>query len=319
MHVMTPTSSGQPPLARHRATLAILLIGGLLWWSCRFHPSSIPAVFPWDFSWPWYLAFAFTGLWYARGMRGPEQQPWWRAGFFLVGMLVMWTVLQTRFEYLAQHMFFMNRIQHVVMHHLGPFLVALGWPWATIRAGMPAFARRALDHGWSRHILRLAQQPVLACVLFVGLIILWLIPAVHFVAMLDPLLYQVMNWSMVVDGLLFWSVVLDPRPAELAHNGFAVRAIMGIGVMFPQIAIGAVLAFSRHDLYSFYAWCGRVYPGIDALSDQHIGGVIAWIPPAMMSALSLILVLNNARIEGERNASPTDTIMGVSSSSWTGR
>jgi putative membrane protein len=307
------------PIARHRTSLIILAVGVLLWWSCRYHASLLPAILPWDFSWAWFLAYAFSGLWYARGMRGPARQPLWRTGFFLVGMLAMWAVLQTRFEYLAQHMFFMNRIQHVAMHHLGPFLVAIAWPWATIRAGMPPLFKRALDHRTSQQVLRFVQSPDIACLLFVGLIVLWLIPSVHFVAMLDPLLYQVMNWSMVVDGLLFWSVVLDPRPAELAHNGFAARALIGVGVMFPQIVIGAVLAFTHRDLYSFYAWCGRIYPGIDALADQHIGGLIAWIPPAMMSALSLILVLNNSRIDSERNAPPGDTILGVSSSSWTGR
>ena len=306
-------------LRHNRASLAVFALGVVLWWSCRYHTSLLPAILPWDFSWLWYLAFAFTGLWYVKGMGGPKRQPLWRSGFFAVGMFAMWAVLQTHFEYLAQHMFFMNRIQHVAMHHLGPFLVAIAWPWETIRAGMPPLLKRAVDHPRSQEVLRFAQQPEVACVLFVGLIALWLIPSIHFVAMLDPHLYQVMNWSMVVDGLLFWNVVLDPREAALAHNGFAARALMGVGVMFPQIAIGAVLAFTHRDLYSFYAWCGRIYPGIDALSDQHIGGLIAWIPPAMMSALSLILVLNNARIDSERNAPPMATISGVSSSSWTGR
>ena len=44
----------------------------------------------------------------------------------------------------------------------------------------------------------------MAAVLFVGLIYLWLVPTVHFRAMIDPDLYAVMNWSMViVDGILF--------------------------------------------------------------------------------------------------------------------
>jgi len=303
-----------------RAALAIVAVGALLWWACRFHAASVPAWLPWDFSWPWYLAFAFTGLWYARGLRRGAGQPFWRTALFTLGMALMWAVLQTRYEYAAQHMFFLNRIQHVVMHHLGPFLVAAAWPWRTIRAGMPRALDCALDGSFCARILRAAQQPEVACILFAGLVALWLIPSVHFVAMIDPLLYQMMNWSMVADGLLFWCVVLDPRPEAEAHNGFAARAIMGVAVMFPQIAIGAALAFADHDLYSFYAWCGRLFPSIDALADQRIGGLIVWIPPAMMSALSLILVLNNARIDAERREGPRKQAEGgVSSASWTGR
>lgn len=52
-------------------------------------------------------------------------------------MTVMYAVLQTRSRYLAEHQFFLNRIQHVIMHHLGPFLIALGTAGKPLRSGMP--------------------------------------------------------------------------------------------------------------------------------------------------------------------------------------
>jgi len=163
------------------------------------------------------------------------------------------------------------------------------------------------------------RQPLIAAVLFVGLVAFWLVPAVHFRAMIDPSLYLVMNWSMVADGILFWAVVLDPRDREAAGISFGVRAAMAIGVMFPQILIGAIIAFSRIDLYGFYAWCGRIYPSIGPLDDQSFGGGIIWIPPAMMSVLSLLLVLNALR-RAEDAAPPGGSAPGgVSASAWTGR
>jgi putative membrane protein len=123
---------------------------------------------------------------------------------------------------------------------------------------------------------------------------------------------------MVVDGVLFWSVVLDPRSAAEAHNSFAARIIMAVVVAPPQIAMGAAIAFTNSDIYTFYAWCGRIFPTIDAVSDQHIGGLIVWIPPAMMSVLGLLIALNLMRIDEERRAGPTSG-RGVSSSGWTGR
>jgi len=42
-------------------------------------------------------------------------------------------------------MFFLNRIQHVAMHHLGPFLVALGAAGGTIKRGMPLRLRLAIE------------------------------------------------------------------------------------------------------------------------------------------------------------------------------
>ena len=61
----------------------------------------------------------------------------------VAGIIAIYAVVQTHFEYLAQHMFLLNRIQQAVMHDLGPVLVALAWPGAVICRGMPRFLR-----GW---------------------------------------------------------------------------------------------------------------------------------------------------------------------------
>ncbi len=197
-------------------------------------------------------------------------------------------------------MFFLNRIQHVVMHHVGPFLIALAWPGTVLRRGMPAFLHPIIDARPLLAVIRVIQQPFLASLLFVGLVALWLIPPVHFRAMIDPQLYAVMNWSMVVDGLLFWSLVLDPRSKPPARVSFGGRIAMTLAVVPPQLLIGAIIAFSTHDIYNFYAWCGRIYPSIDAISDQQLGGANIWIPPAMMSGVALLLVLNAFRLHEER-------------------
>ena len=284
-------------------SLALVALGALLWWVSRYHAAQMPAWGPWDFSWGWYLAAAFGLWWYAAGLMrsGAGERPaWWRTVAYVAGVVVIYIVLQTHFEYLAEHMFFLNRVQHVVMHHVGPFLVVLAWPGGVLRRGMPAFLTPLVDARPVRAVIRVLQQPVLATVLFVGLVALWLIPPVHFRAMIDPQLYQVMNWSMVLDGLLFWALVLDPRPKPPARVSFGGRIAMTLAVVPPQLLIGAIIAFTSHDIYNFYAWCGRIYPSIDAISDQQLGGANIWIPPAMMSGVALLLVLNAFRLHEER-------------------
>jgi len=313
-----------PVRGRNRPGVAvsIVLASVALWWACRDHAAAMPAWAPWEFSFSWFYATAFPLWWYWRGLgRTPaaDRPSRWRSASVLLGIAAIYAVLQTHFEYLAEHMFFLNRAQHVVMHHLGPLLIALAWPWPTILRGMPAGVRQAAESPAVARFLRVTRQPFIAAALFVGLVAFWLVPAIHFRAMIDPSLYLVMNWSMVADGILFWAVVLDPRDREAAGISFGVRAAMAIGVMFPQILIGAIIAFSRIDLYGFYAWCGRIYPSIGPLDDQSFGGGIIWIPPAMMSVLSLLLVLNALR-HAEDATPPGDGPPGsVSASAWTGR
>jgi putative membrane protein len=284
----------------------------------------MPAWMPWDFSPPEYLATALALLWFLRGVAltpVAARAAVWRRVCFLLGVTIIYAVLQTHFEYWSQHMFFLNRIQHVVMHHLGPFFIALGGAGETLKRGMPAPLRRLTEMPWVSAAMRIVQHPAIAPVLFVGLIAFWLIPSIHFRAMLDGRLYAVMNWSMVLDGILFWSLVLDPRPKPLARAGYATRAVLAIGVMFPQIVLGAVIGFSQRDLYPYYDLCGRILPSIGAINDQHIGGIIIWIPPAMMSVIGMLLVLNALRINDDSTKEVDEhaAALAALSSRWTGR
>jgi putative membrane protein len=229
---------------------------------------------PWDFS-PTIVTLALLSAgWYWRRSR---MVPAWRRVSFWLGWAALYSVLQSGLDYYAQHAFFVHRIQHLVLHHAGPFLIALGLPPAT-------FNRWGSAPAW----LRRSTHPWVSAALFNGLVLFWLLPAVHLPAMLDGRLYRLMNWSMALNGLLFWILVLRG-----ATPGWRVGAAQRIGLMLAvvplQIASGALIFFSTNDLYPGYALCGRAF-GMTALQDQQIGGLILWIPGAMMSVLGILLV-----------------------------
>ena len=118
----------------------ILVLGAGLWWLSALHPAAAPFLAPWEFSWPEYLAVTLSAVWFFRGLflTPLEGRPSrWRCASFLAGLAAIYIVLQTHFDYMAQHMFFLNRIQYVVMQHLGPFLIALAGVGETLRRGMP--------------------------------------------------------------------------------------------------------------------------------------------------------------------------------------
>jgi putative membrane protein len=276
------------------AYAAILVMGASLWYASGRYPAEMPVWTPYEFSWPIWLSVTLAAFWYARGVMrlAPADRPsrWEQAAFWL-GLAVVYAVTQTQFEYLAQRMFFTNRIQHVAMHHLGPFLLALSLAGPAMAAGGPAWLQAACQSRLAAAVLRVTQQPAIAALLFVGLFFLWLVPAVHFRAMLDPVLYQVMNWSMVLDGILFWALVLDSRRAPPARASYRVRGALAIGVMFPQIMLGVLITFAAGDIYPYYEFCGRYYREIDAIADQQLGGTIVWLAPAMMSIVGLLIVI----------------------------
>lgn len=215
---------------------------------------------------------------------------------FFIGLAACYAVLHTRIDYYAQYVFFIHRLQHLVLHHAGPFLIALSVPWPVLALGLPARLRdRWLRPLWMHPLVRgsyrLVQHPVVAPILFVGLIFFWLTPEIHFDAMLSLPLYHVMNWSMLIDGLLFWWLMLNPRPTgSSVALSYGTRILVLFIIMPPQIALGAYIALSGNDLYDVYAVCGRAWP-IDPATDQQLGGLFTWIPAAMMSVLGILLVI----------------------------
>lgn len=250
---------------------------------------------PWYPSWPMAAFLALGAGLYLRGSLR-RRTPAWRQALFWAGWVLIWQGLQTQWDYLAEHEFFVHMLQQTALHDLGPLLVIAAWPGPTWRAGLPARWRRdwllpVLDLPPVRWASALLLHPAIAVALFSGLVVFWLVPAVHVGVMLNTHLYQLMNWTMVFDGLLFWWLVLDPRPAPPAHIRPGWRVFLPVIGMLPQMALGAVLALNSTDWYPIYSLCGRAVAGLSAMSDQHLGGLILWIPASAINVLASMAAL----------------------------
>ncbi len=281
---------------------ALLGVGGVLYVLCREFPADLPFWMPWEFSWPAYLATTLSLAWFLRGLSrlpAAERPAMWRNAAFVLGVLADYAVLQTHVDYLAQHMFFVHRAAHFVLHHTGAFLIALGTSGPVLRAGMPKFLTPLIDARPVRRVVDYMQHPAVAPVLFVGLLYFWLMPGFHTRVMLDRNLYDVMNWTMAINGIFFWCLILDPRPKPPARISSLMRALLIIVIEIPQMVLGAILSLSNTDYYPVYRICGRVFD-MTALNDQHYGGLIVWLPGTMMSFAAMIVVLVVLRINEEK-------------------
>jgi putative membrane protein len=305
-----------------RASIGIFMAAVAVDLICRLFPAHLPYIFPFIFNAPVFLGTWFLLLWYIRGMaRTPlgERPGRVRQVFFLFGLAATYFVLQTRFEYLTQHMFFLNRIQAVTLGMVTPFCIAIGWMPDVLARGAPAWLVAACRAPTLGKLSKILCHPIPAMAIFLMTSDVWLIPSVHFAAMINPALYAVMNLSCLAGGLLFWLVCLDPRPD--ARFSYLVRAATGFLVMFPQIAISSYIALTSQDLYSFYTLCGRIFPGISPGYDQMLGGMIQWIPPGMMNTAALIISLNALRLSDMKAAESFVPPPGsrVYEAKWTGR
>nr|WP_100698705.1 cytochrome c oxidase assembly protein [Advenella sp. S44] len=270
---------------------------------------------PWEFSPTLIALFILAGWLFVRGTR-VHRVTLARKLLFWTGFVILYLSLHTHVDYYAERMFFVHRIQHLVLHHLGPLLIMGAYPGQVMRAGLPMRARvwlRDYRRSFSgRFITGLLTNKILVPVLFVFLVLFWLLPTIQFYSMLDWRLYRLMNWSVVFSGFMYWNLILDRRPYvapvltaktrlgrffqwTIASGSPAVlspgaRILSPIITMLPQMIVGAVITFTTTDIYPLFDLCGRALP-MSAVTDQSIGGLTMWIPAAMVEAFGLLFAL----------------------------
>ena len=149
----------------------VLALGAVLYLVCRLYPADLPAWLPWEFSWGEYLVTALSLGWFVRGLKllpRDQHPPLWRILCFLAGVASFWIVLQTRIDYYAQHMFFVHRAAHFVLHHLGAFLIALGMSGPVLWAGMPDALKPIILSRPIQGTLAFLQHPAMAPFQFIS-------------------------------------------------------------------------------------------------------------------------------------------------------
>jgi len=251
-------------------------------------------IVPWEFSWVFLASFLVAGVLYWRGSRRLRVGRARRAAFW-VGMAIIWLTLQTYLDFYAEHEFFVHRLQQLLLHHLAPLLICASFPASVLRAGLPRRWRvrwlKPLRCSWPwRAVSGVLFQPLLASVLFVFFVLIWLVPAMQTLAMLDWRVYRFMNWTMLFSGFVYWSLILDHRPHPPGRMGAGMRVLSPGITMAPQILAGAIVTFSRSDLYPIFEICGRAFT-FNVLTGQMIGGVITWVPAALLESIGGLLAL----------------------------
>lgn len=250
---------------------------------------------PWEFSPTLVLMFIAGCTLFIRGVR-VHRVTRARQFLFWTGVVMLYLSLHTRIDYYAERLFFAHRLQHLVLHHLGPLLIMGAYPGQVMRAGMPMSWRLRLRDfrvsATGRAVIAVLTNRIFVPVLFVVLVIGFLIPVVQFYSMLDWRLYRLMNWSVVISGFMYWNLILDRRPRPPAVLSPGGRVISPIVTTVPQMITGAIITFTEYDLYPIFDLCGRAIPGMSAVTDQAIGGLTMWVLAGFVEMFGLLFALS---------------------------
>jgi putative copper resistance protein D len=216
--------------------------------------------------------------------------PRWRSWCWYGGLGAMLVALQSPIGTFDTTLFAVHMAQHLLLAMVAAPLLALAAPITLLlRVSSPRVRRQLvlpLLHSWP---LRVATFPVVAWVLFAG--VMW---ATHFsglydAALEDPLAHLAEHALYMGAALLFWwpAVGADPSPWRMPHP-------LRIGYLFvgmPQSSfLGLAILSAPQVLYPHYATVLRDW-GPSPLADQQLAGAIMWAGGDAIFLIALILAV----------------------------
>lgn len=216
------------------------------------------------------------GMGVARLARNGDRWPVGRSIGFGAGILTLLAMSGTGVNGYGMALFSVHMVQHMVLAMITPVLLLLGRPVTLSLRGLPS-------HGWARRALLVVLHSRLARTLTTPLVTVPLflssLYGLYFTPVFDVLMnnwlgHDLMLTHFVVVGLLlFWPILgLDPSPHPHPHPvrllevflPMPFHAFFGISLMSTSTLIVSTFA---HPPTSWH---------LSPLSDQHLGGALAW-------------------------------------------
>ena len=253
----------------------------------------------WNTSNPLPTLFLFVAAYlYVNGL-GKWERPshpvnlWQKISFF-AGLFLIFLALQSPLDPLAEHYFFVHQIQHLIIRMMGPLLALLGAPLTPMLRGLPLWllqggVRSLVRQPWARKLYHQLTNPAVAVGIFMGSLYLWQAPYLHDMAVRNDYVHELMHFTMLFSGFLFWWLVIDPKPhRSRLHYGLRVL-YLGL-IVLPNTVLGAAITFSRGLMYQSYTDFPQPV-ALDYIVDQQLGGLLLWVVGDMMSIIAAGIVM----------------------------
>jgi putative membrane protein len=223
--------------------------------------------------------------------RRAAEAPVWRLCCFIGSLLAATIALVSPVDTLADQLFFMHMVQHMLLLDLVPILAILGLTKVILRP----LTRAVGDLEGRAGVL---AHPAFAVVLYVAVIWGWHVPAAYDLALRHPVVHVLEHVSFLAAGSLYWWHLLSPIRARMRLDGMGPVLYMASTKLFVG-ALGMGLAFAPSALYPYYVHHARVW-GLSAHDDQSIAGLFMAVEQSLVMGIALVVLFVRALTESER-------------------
>ena len=197
-----------------------------------------------------------------------RKQVWFFLGIALMWVVSDWPIHEISEDYLLS----VHMVQHMVYTLVAPPLILMGLPkW---------FLRRLLAPRWIAGAVRFVTRPLVALIVFNGVIAVSHWPAIVDFALRFELVHFVVHVVLVATALAMWWPVVAPLP-EFPRLSDPGKMIYLFGQSILPTVPASFLTFASGPVYGFYAEVPRLW-GVSFIADQQMAGLIMKIAGGLL-------------------------------------
>lgn len=230
----------------------------------------------------------------------------WRLALYGLGLAALAAALLSPIDDLADELFPVHMVQHLLLTMVAAPLVLLGNPLPVVLWGVSRRVRR-----WLASPLITGARLRTALVVLTSLPVAWLVYTLDLWAWHVPLLYQaalehdavhvVEHAAFFSTALLFWWPIVRPAPrlGPRAPLGFTLLYLLAATAQ--NTALGAMLTLPERSFYPDYDEAARRL-AVNAAEEQAAAGGLMWISGHMYLLPILVMLYNFSRRSADNDA-----------------
>ena len=202
-----------------------------------------------------------------------------RPAAFYAGITVLALALLSPLHALAEALFSMHMVQHLLLILVAAPLLVWSRPGLPLMAALPAPVHRSYVTlhrlaPW-RAFRRAGRNIVVVWTATALAMWSWHLPTLYEAGLASFPWHAVEHLTFLGTAILFWSVTLPSSSPNGRSPAPSIALVFATGLQ--SAVLGAVLTFADRPLYASHAR-EAAHWGVDALTDQRLAGLIMWVP-----------------------------------------
>ncbi len=247
--------------------------------------------------WMWYpsvvIGFSIWTTLYVIAIKRGKPTPLMQQIAFHLGTLAGLIALVSPLDELGdEYLFSAHMVQHLLLMFITAPLWLIGTPGWLIDGIIPKRLTKSVK--W-------LASPASAFAAFILVIWFWHIPAFYEMAQESEGVHIFEHLTFIGAALIGWWPVAGAEKSPIPKPEPPIRMLYLFLLAIPCTALAAILTFAHTPLYPFYVTAPHPF-GLNALQDQHLGGLIMWVPTHMFLFLALAITFLKWFADSDRQA-----------------